>query len=314
MKKFFFVLAVFTAMLLMVGCGGSDDDGYSGGYSGGGSSSGGSYSECSSGDRKCSGSYSYYCDGGYWEADEYCSNGCNSSTGRCNSSSGGGSSSGGDYSECDDGDYKCGTDHYSVPCSGGSWDWNHDEYCGLHGSCDYSTGRCKSDSDSGSGGNSGGGSSSECDYGEYRCDGNYSQRCSGGKWVDDQSCLGVGCNDSTGKCKTQDEIEPCPPKLSASVSGSNVKLNWSYSTSSYCGTPSWATLKYYDSYYGEYKEVESKSASSFKSYTLSVSGYGYYDENAGQTLLKAGVIVENESGSASAQCWCFIDDKNCSCQ
>lgn len=287
-------------MLLMVGCGGSDDDGYSGGYSGGGSSSGGSYSECSSGDRKCSGSYSYYCDGGYWEADEYCSNGCNSSTGRCNSSSGGGSSSGGDYSECDYGDYKCDGDS-SYRCSGGSW--SYDEYCSN--GCNYSTGKCNS--------SSGGGNSSECDYGEYRCSYNVSQRCSSGKWVDDQSCLGVGCNDSTGKCKTADEISPCPPKLSASVSGSSVKMSWSYSTSSGCGTPSWATLKYYDSYYGEYKEVESKSASSFKSYTLSVSGYGYYDENAGQTLLKAGVIVENESGSASAQCWCFIDDKNCSC-
>lgn len=55
-------------------------------------SSGGSTTECSSGQYTCSGSYSYYCAGGYWDSGTYCSNGCNSSTGKCNSSSGGGSS------------------------------------------------------------------------------------------------------------------------------------------------------------------------------------------------------------------------------
>lgn len=55
-------------------------------------SSGGSTTECSSGQYICSGSYSYYCAVGYWDSGTYCSNGCNSSTGKCNSSSGGGSS------------------------------------------------------------------------------------------------------------------------------------------------------------------------------------------------------------------------------
>ena len=55
-------------------------------------SSGGSITECSSGQYTCTDSYSYYCAGGYWDSGTYCSNGCNSSTGKCNSSSGGGSS------------------------------------------------------------------------------------------------------------------------------------------------------------------------------------------------------------------------------
>ena len=342
MKKFFFVLAVFTAIVSIVSCGGDDGGSSSDGYSGGGN-----YSECYSGDRKCSGSYSYYCYSGYWESDEYCSNGCNSSTGRCNSSSGG-SSGGSGSTECYSGEYEC-DGNYSYYCSGGYWEYY--EYCSN--GCNYSTGKCKTSS---SGGSSGG-SSSECSYGQYKCEvdslykcksgyweyeefcrsgcnsstgkcnpecsnGEYqcsynvSQRCSNGKWIDDKECInsGVTCNDATGKCRTKDEVSPCPPKLSGSVSGSSVKLSWSYSTSSGCGTPTTATLKYYDNDYGSWKEIKSASASSFTSYTLSVSTYGYYDgQYSGQTLLKAGILVENEVGEASAQCWCFIDDKNCTC-
>ena len=43
-------------------------------------------SECSAGEYKCDGSYSYSCYNGYWSYDEYCSNGCNSSTGKCDDS------------------------------------------------------------------------------------------------------------------------------------------------------------------------------------------------------------------------------------
>ncbi|MBO4699535.1 hypothetical protein J5690_08025 [bacterium] len=270
MKKFFVCSAVMAAMVLMVGCGGSDGGSNSGGYgdgSYGGGSSSGSYegsgsssssssSECDNGDRKCSdygSNFSWYCSNGRWDVTyEYCSDGCNSSTGRCNSSSGGGSSS-----ECDYGDYKC-DGNSSYRCSGGSW--SYDEYCSN--GCSYSTGKC---------------------------------------------------NSSSGSSSSSSEHSPCPPKLSGSVSGSSVKLSWSYSTSSGCGTPTTATLKYYNDSYGSWEEVKSSSASSFKSYTLSVSTYGYYDSNAGQTLLKAGVLVENEAGSDSASCYCFIDDKNCSC-
>ena len=46
-----------------------------------------SASECLAGDYKCDGSYSYSCYDGYWSYDEYCDNGCNTSTGKCISSS-----------------------------------------------------------------------------------------------------------------------------------------------------------------------------------------------------------------------------------
>ena len=315
MKKFFVCSAVMAAMVLMVGCGGSDGGSNSGGYgdgSYGGGSSSGSYegsgsssssssSECDYGDYKCTstGNSYYKCSGGSWTYGEYCSNGCNSSTGRCNDDSGSGSSSS-SSSECDYGDYKC-DGNSSYRCSGGSW--SYDEYCSN--GCSYSTGKCNSSSSSSS--------SSECDYGEYRCSYGYSQRCSSGKWVDDQSCLGVGCNDSTGKCKTQDEHAPCRPSLNGSVSGSSVKLSWSYTTSSSCGTPTTTTLKYYNDLTESWIEIKSSSASSFKSYSLSVSDYGYPSSSAGQWLLQAGISVENEYGDAYATCYCFIDSERCSC-
>ena len=298
MKKFFFSFAAVAAMFLMVGCGGSDSDNNSS-----------SSSKCDSNYDyyKCSNSSRYVCLNGSWSMIENCPYGCDYSTGRCNSSSGGGNGGGGNYSECDYGDYKC-DGNSSYRCSGGSW--SYDEYCSN--GCSYSTGKCNSGS--GSGGNY-----SECDYGDYKCDGNSSYRCSGGSWSYDEYCSN-GCSYSTGKCNSSSgsgssssEHSPCPPKLTGSVSGSSVKLSWSYSSSSGCGTPTTATLKYYNDSYGSWEEVKSSSASSFKSYTLSVSTYGYYDSNAGQTLLKAGVLVENEAGSDSASCYCFIDDKNCSC-
>ena len=43
----------------------------------------GSTSECTTGKYKCDGSDSYYCSNGYWNSGEYCSDGCDSSTGKC---------------------------------------------------------------------------------------------------------------------------------------------------------------------------------------------------------------------------------------
>lgn len=92
--------------------------------SGGGNGGGGSTSECTSGQYKCDGSYSYYCFSGNWDSGEYCPNGCNSSTGMC--------------AECTSGQYKC-DDGYSLRCSDGKWDF--DDYC-IDG-CNSSTGRCE---------------------------------------------------------------------------------------------------------------------------------------------------------------------------
>jgi hypothetical protein len=100
----------------------------------GGDNGSGDASECTSGQYKCDGSYSYYCFAGNWDQGEYCSKGCNSSTGMC--------------AECASGEYEC-DGYYSLYCSGGRW--NADDYC-IDG-CDSSTGKCKNTS--GGGGNSG---------------------------------------------------------------------------------------------------------------------------------------------------------------
>lgn len=78
MKKFLMCFAVFTAMVLMIGCGGSDDN------SSGGSSS---TSVCSYGEYECRGNDSYFC--GYsgddliWQHSESCESGCNYAIGKC---------------------------------------------------------------------------------------------------------------------------------------------------------------------------------------------------------------------------------------
>ncbi len=297
MKKIFLNFA-FIAMFFVISCGGSENDNAEG-------------SICNEGAYRCNGNILMRCEVGAWKNLQQCDYGCNYSTGQCNSSSNGGSGSGGSSSsgggsssECSYGQHKC-DGNYSYSCSGGYWEY--DEYCSN--GCNYSTGKCKTSSSDGS--SSGGGSTSECSSGEYRCHVNYSQRCSSGKWVDDQSCLGIGCNESTGKCKTQDEHKPCRPNLNGSVSSGSVKLSWSYTTSASCGTPTTTTLKVYDG--EEWGTVESKNASSFKSYTLPASVWAYYSNSAGQYILRAGILVENEYGEASATCSCFIDDKNCSC-
>ena len=46
-------------------------------------SSTGKCKECSSGEYKCSDSYSYSCSNSFWDSGTYCGNGCDSSTGKC---------------------------------------------------------------------------------------------------------------------------------------------------------------------------------------------------------------------------------------
>lgn len=48
-------------------------------------------------------------------------------------------------------------------------------------------------------GSGGGGSTSECTSGQYKCDGSYSQYCYGGAWDSGEYCPN-GCNSSTGMC------------------------------------------------------------------------------------------------------------------
>ena len=99
MKRFLVCFAVLTAMVIMIGCGGTDDS----------NSSHNSSGVCSYGEYECHGNDSYFC--GYsgddlmWIVYEKCENGCNSSTGKCNS---------GENNEntepdhiCNNGEYKC---------------------------------------------------------------------------------------------------------------------------------------------------------------------------------------------------------------
>ncbi|MBO7126776.1 hypothetical protein J6W78_04440 [bacterium] len=69
MKKIFVCLAIFTAMFLMISCGGSD--------------SGSSDDKCTYGTYKCEGVMSYFCNNG-WALAAQCSNGCNIVSGQCN--------------------------------------------------------------------------------------------------------------------------------------------------------------------------------------------------------------------------------------
>ena len=66
------------------------------------------------------------CKDGYWENDEYCDYGCDSSTGKCKSQ------------ECTSGKYKCSNSN-SMLCENGFW--KNDEYC-TYG-CIESTGKCQ---------------------------------------------------------------------------------------------------------------------------------------------------------------------------
>ena len=230
MKRFFVCFAVLTAMVLMVSCGGSDNN------SGGSSST----SVCSYGEYECHGNDSYFCghsgDDLMWLLRENCSNGCDYYSGKCSSDSNGDSGDNGDgdggdtdpgnSAECTSGKFKCVGNESHYCNSNGSW--VYDSRC--ENGCDSSTGKCKTNSgnddpdtsDSGDNGDSdhgdssdpdtdsGGGSSiiEQCDVGSFTCktgssDGKeYSFRCSSDdfNYHNYETCK-AGCDSSTGKCK-----------------------------------------------------------------------------------------------------------------
>ena len=314
MKKIFFSFTVFTAMLLMVGCGGSDGGSSSGGYgsagcsygsykcksgdsywcgyadgsndltwqllehcsyscddytgkcssnSGGGNSGGnsgdGSVSECSSGQYKCVGNYSYYCSGGSWGYYDDCSTmGCNSGTGQCNSggNSGGGSSSGSDScSEIYDCYAQCETDSCAQACYDNGSSYGQGQFMDMYNcwvqycsnsstnddftNCVYNY--CYDETDAcinlNGGGSGGGGSASECTSGQYTCSGSYSYYCSGGYW-DSGSYCSNGCNSSTGMCNSGSGGGGSTTECSSG----QYKCSGSYSY--YCSYGSWTSDQY----------------------------------------------------------------------
>lgn len=305
-------------------CSSSSNEGNSGENSSGedsigdnsdGNSGESSASECSPGQYKCEGNYSFYCYGGSWGYYDDCATaGCNHGTGQCNSGGGddvgGGSGAG---NECTLSDQPMCADVFTYKyCDNGYW-----KMCACNGTCIQ--GYCNTPDSS---------CDAYCDgSNEYKCENSHLYQC-WGLWKYYGDCQ-YGCNASLNGCNSNSggggsgggssgggdssSKSPCPPKMTGSVSSSTVKLSWSYSTSSGCGTPTTTTLKYYIADLDTWDEVKSSSSSSFTSYSLGITGYGSYDSSAGQWLLKAGIIVQNEAGASSATCVCFIDDKKCSC-
>ena len=126
--------------------------------------------ECTSGQYKCEGSYSYCCSAGFWQYSEDCSTkGCNSSTGQCNTA------------ECTSGQYKCeGASSYY--CSNGFWEYSAD--CSETG-CNPATGQCNA---------------AECENGKQKCSDGTLYKCSGSKWGVERQCQ-YGCmGDGTPQC------------------------------------------------------------------------------------------------------------------
>lgn len=226
MKKVLVVIAIFIAMVLMVGCGG------------GGNSSGSESNnqECTSGDFKCIGSESYYCNSlGSWVYDARCENGCDSSTGRCYSDSGdfsdsgnnndqgdsSGSGNGSDNTDSgdssanctDEGSFRCYNDKIRQKCVSGTWvNFEECEYV-----CNSTTQQCEDEHG--------------CKSGEYKCIGNNSHYCNNDFWELNEKCQ-YDCDYSTGKCKDSE----CT--TGEYLCGESTESEYQYA-SYYCENGSW---------------------------------------------------------------------------
>lgn len=152
MKRFFVCFVVLAAMVVMIGCGGTDDN----------NSSHNSSGVCYYGEYKCSGNMLMKCDiDETWKNFEQCDAAdktCNAQTGRCenkeyedNSDSAASSENNNDNSsECTYGKFKCVGNESHYCNSNGSW--VYDSRCEY--GCDSSTGKCKKNSgDNNEGGN-----------------------------------------------------------------------------------------------------------------------------------------------------------------
>lgn len=192
MKRFFVYLAVLTAMVFMVSCGGgSSEKNYE-------KDNGGICSQNEEGTYKCMGGASYMCSCAEWDnvtddCKKYlwhypitCNAGCNEWSGVCECSK----------EEADAKNHECMGD-YQLKCSrDGSYEvaeyfWHIDLFC-ING-CDTSTGKCN-----------------PCRYNTFTCyfekewDVDYSYKCEDGHFESDELCLN-GCDKSTGKCNPCEE-------------------------------------------------------------------------------------------------------------
>ena len=191
MKNLFICFAMFIAMIFMVACGGGSSSG-----------SESNNQECTSGDFKCIGSESYYCNSlASWVYDARCENGCNDSTGRCysdsgndndNTDSGDSSDSGNDNDNTDSSDtsadstctnegaFRCDGD-LKQECKSGTW--NTLEECNY--GCDPVTQKCLG--------------STECKTGEYECIAGNLSYCNNNFWEIKEKCE-YGCDAANRQC------------------------------------------------------------------------------------------------------------------
>ncbi|MBQ3369292.1 DUF1566 domain-containing protein [bacterium] len=171
MKKNFICSLLFAAMLFMIGCGSSNEENNDNNGNESGSNDDNNSSECTTGNFKCIGSESHYCNSnGSWVYDARCENGCDSSTGKCNTNSG---SNNNDTDSGDSSDSANNTD------SGDSSDSANDN----------------DNSDS---------SDTSADLtctteGAFRCNGDLKQECKSGTWNTLEEC-NYGCDPVTKKC------------------------------------------------------------------------------------------------------------------
>ncbi|MBR6311065.1 MAG: DUF1566 domain-containing protein [Paludibacteraceae bacterium] len=208
MKKIFICSLLFAAMVFMVGCGGDSNENNDNNGNESGNNDDNNTSECTTGNFKCIGSESHYCNSnGSWVYDARCENGCDSSTGKCNSNSGvdnndtdSGDSSdsandtdSGDssdtYSDSDttcteEGAFRCNGDS-KQECSSGYWQTL--EEC-TYG-CDPVTKKCLG--------------STECKTGEYECIAGNLSYCNNNFWEIKEKCE-YGCDASMKQCLPED--------------------------------------------------------------------------------------------------------------
>ena len=150
--------------------------GNSGGNSGSGDNGTGNNgnddsSECTSGNFKCVGDESHYCNSnGSWVYDSRCEYGCDSSTGKCKTNSGNNESPSADQTCTDEGSYRC-YDNLRQQCYSGAW--KTVEECEY--TCNTTTQKCEDDKG--------------CKSGEYKCTSSkLSSYCENNFWKINEEC------------------------------------------------------------------------------------------------------------------------------
>lgn len=232
MKRFFVIFAVLTAMVFMVGCGGDSNENNENNGNESGNNEDNSQG-CTSGEFKCVGNESYYCNSlGSWVYDARCENGCSSLTGKCITNSGGDNNDtdSGDFSDSanDNTDSDTNTNTETDPCTEeGAFRCNGN----LQQECTYGYWRtlveCEYDCDPVTQKCLG---ATECKTGTYECIAGNSSYCNNNFWEIKEVCQ-YGC--SEGKCLPEDcnttRIYTC---------GDSKESGFSYA-SYYCEYGSW---------------------------------------------------------------------------